>query len=68
MISHRRSHALLMGEFDVCRDLFVYNLGITVLTHFVFLNSVDRSICQSVSPARWPEDQQEEDLHQEGRH
>lgn len=56
------------GEFDVCRGLFVYNLGFTILKHFVFLNSVDRSICQSVSPARRQEDQQEEDLHQEGRH
>lgn len=29
---------------------------------------VVRSVCQSLSAARWPEDQQEEDVHQEGRH
>lgn len=34
----------------------------------IFSTVVARSICQSVSSARWPEDQQEEDLHQEGRH
>lgn len=37
-------------------------------TALIFFTVISRSLCQSVSPARRPKNQQEEDLHQEGRH
>lgn len=53
---------LSSSRWVVC--VFSLQSGFTL----ILLVVVVRSVCQSLSAARRPEDQQEEDLHQEGRH
>lgn len=65
----------ILRPADLCKGLYVCvymcHLGFRSLKRCGKLFhsfSVVRSICQSVSPARRQEDQQEEDFHQKGRH
>ena len=48
--------------------LLTSNYNYYKMLKVIQMSLVNRSICESVSSARWQEDQQKEDIHEKGRY